>query len=333
VACLGGGETGRALVVGLLRDTGNDPSDIFTGTTYAPTALSDAEKAANTGLADLPEDVGADCPAWLWPMVKDALGTVGGAQVFATLRDRAPLTMRANLRKSSRATALAALADCGITGVENPLSDTAITLPDYPRNLKNIPPYTQGLVELQDAASQAIVDALPVFVGGKILDYCAGGGGKTLAIAGRMHARFTAHDAFVPRMKDLPARAARAGVDVEILAGPPADGREFDLVFCDAPCSGSGSWRRDPEGKWGLSRDGLRAVCALQQQILQDAAQYVTEGGFLAYATCSFLPVENKSQIENFLASEPNWSLLSEKQFLPNQFGDGFYIAIIKKHR
>jgi len=330
VAALGSGETGRSLVLGLLRDQQRDPSDIFTGATYAPPVLTDDELATGDDVGILAEDVAADCPAWLWPIVNKSLGDECGV-VFQILRNRAPLTMRANLRKSTRKQAMTALADHGINAVENPISPTAIDLPDYPRNLKNLPPYLEGLVELQDGASQAIVELLPDLVDADILDFCAGGGGKTLAIAGKLSGTFTAHDAFVQRMKDIPARAERAGIEVEILDALPDEERKFDLVFCDAPCSGSGSWRRDPAGKWNISPTSLTDVCDLQRKILVQAAEFVAADGYLAYATCSFLPDENTDQVKAFLEADPKWRLTTEKQFLPTPQGDGFYIAILKR--
>ena len=111
--------------------------------------------------------------------------------------------------------------------------------------------FTEGLVELQDASSQAAMLRLPLRDGQSVLDYCAGGGGKALALAGRTEVAVTAHDISAARMRDIPARAARAGVRIELAEDPKA--ARYDHVLVDAPCSGSGTWRRDPDGKWRLT--------------------------------------------------------------------------------
>jgi 16S rRNA (cytosine967-C5)-methyltransferase len=160
-----------------------------------------------------------------------------------------------------------------------------------------------------------------------VLDYCAGGGGKALALAAR-GAAVTAHDADPGRMRDLPARAARAGARVEIEAAPAG---AFDLVLCDAPCSGSGTWRRAPEAKWRLTPERLAALTELQAQILDQAAPLVAPGGALAYATCSLLEAENGAQTADFLARHPGWQLENERRLTPLEGGDGFYLALLRR--
>jgi 16S rRNA (cytosine967-C5)-methyltransferase len=161
-----------------------------------------------------------------------------------------------------------------------------------------------------------------------VLDYCAGGGGKTLAMAARARLKLFAHDVDPRRMRDLPARAKRAGARVTLTEAPQGP---FDLVLADAPCSGSGSWRRAPEGKWLLTPDRLAGVIAVQAQILDRIATLVAPGGVLAYATCSLLRAENEAQIAAFQARSPGWSLASQRRLTPLDGGDGFFVAVLRR--
>lgn len=327
-AAVGGGINGRALMIGCLRQAGSDLSTLFTGEGHAPAPLSDDELApapALDGAAAL------DIPEWLVPLWQSSLGDTF-AEVAEIQRHRAPVFLRANLRRTTVADAIAALSVEGIEGQPHPLSPSAIEVTANARRIKQSPAYLTGEVELQDAASQALVDVLPLPQSGKVLDYCAGGGGKTLAMAALSPATMCAHDANPQRMKDLPDRAERAGIAVRLLktselkqTGP------FDLVLCDAPCSGSGSWRRAPEGKWRLTPDVLDDVAGIQAQILDDAAPLVAEGGALAYATCSVLTVENQDQIARFLSKYSDWSLETQRAFTPLDGGDGFFVAVLRK--
>jgi 16S rRNA (cytosine967-C5)-methyltransferase len=165
-----------------------------------------------------------------------------------------------------------------------------------------------------------------------VLDFCAGGGGKTLALAARADLLLWAHDADLARLRDLPVRAERAGVDVELvdLQGV-AQAAPFDLVLLDVPCSGSGSWRRSPEGKWRLTPDALEHLLSTQDAILDQAAELVAENGALAYVTCSILRQENRARIDGFLDRHPDWRLLRDRQFLPGAPGDGFYLAVLER--
>ena len=157
-----------------------------------------------------------------------------------------------------------------------------------------------------------------------------GGGGKTLAMGARLPLQLFAHDAEPRRMRDLPGRADRAGLSVRLLeTAAVARAAPFDLVLADAPCSGSGSWRRDPEGKWRLTEARLTELRALQAQILDRCAGLVSAKGRLAYATCSLLDAENRTQIARFLDRHPGWTLDKEQRLTPLQGGDGFYLAVL----
>ena len=223
-----------------------------------------------------------------------------------------------------------ALAAEGISTAAHFLAKTVLEVSGNARKIQSSGTYAAGLVELQDASSQAVVAALPLADGMRVLDHCAGGGGKTLAMAAAARLKLYAHDANSRRMADLPERAKRAGVRISLTERPEAEA-PFDLVLVDAPCSGSGSWRRDPEGKWTLTPVRLAELIALQRDILARAAAMVASGGTLAYATCSLLTGENEAQIAAFVTSQPGWTLQRQERFLPTSGGDGFYVALLTR--
>lgn len=326
-AWLGGGEDGRALMLGHCREAGIDPDVVFCGARHAPGPLSRAETAVGRPIAEAPLAVRLDLPDWILPDLEAALAA-DFVPVCERLRSRAPVHLRANLLKTDRATLAAALASAGFEVTPHPLSDTALAVRDHPRRLAQSPEFAAGGFEFQDAASQAAVQRLvPHAAGREVLDYCAGGGGKALALAAAGAGRIVAHDANRARMKDLPARAARAGARVETSLGA---GDRFDLVLCDAPCSGTGAWRRQPEGKWRLTRAGLDALTRLQDRILAEARDRVRPGGALAYATCSLLDAENARRIAAFLRDNPAWEEEDRMRLTPLDGGDGFFLSVLR---
>jgi 16S rRNA (cytosine967-C5)-methyltransferase len=197
------------------------------------------------------------------------------------------------------------------------------------RKIQGSRAYLTGLVELQDLSSQAVVAALPLRAGIRVLDYCAGGGGKTLALAAGVRGPVDAHDADVARMRDLPARARRAGARVNLVSQPQS---AYDLVLADAPCSGSGSWRRDPMGKWALTPVRLAELERIQAQVLDGAARHLGGAGVLAYATCSLLRTENQAQIAAFLARHPGWREMECRVWTPLSDGDGFFLSMLTRN-
>ncbi|AHD09632.1 RsmB/NOP family class I SAM-dependent RNA methyltransferase [Phaeobacter gallaeciensis] len=340
-AALGGGggdnkvtdanTTGRQLTLGALRAEDIDPADIFTGVGHAPKPLETAEQELLTTRPEMAQAESVDMPDWLWPAFAASLGEA--AEVAArALQQRAPVHLRVNRSAADRDTAIAALAEEGILAETHPAADTALSVTEGARKIRNSSAYLTGLVELQDAASQAVIEALPLADGQRVLDYCAGGGGKSLAIAARAKLAVFAHDIAPQRMKDLPTRADRAGAAITVLAPDDVAAKApFDLVLCDAPCSGSGSWRRAPEGKWRLTQARLDELCQTQAQILQDASQLVGPGGTLAYATCSMLNVENGDQVAAFLAANPEWQLQQDHGWQVQDGTDGFYVAVLSR--
>lgn len=321
-AARGGALTGRGLVLGWARASGREA--LFDGQGHAPAAPAPDEGGR------LPEGAEAlDCPDWLEPLLRASLGAEFAA-VMGAMQARAPVFLRVNLARVTRATAVEALAAEGIEAVAHPLAASALEVRAGARKVQASAAYRDGLVELQDAASQAVVEMLPLQDGMAVLDLCAGGGGKTLAMAARARLRLWAHDAERRRMADLPTRAARAGVAVTLLDRPEAAG-PFDLILADVPCSGAGSWRRDPEGKWALTPARLAALQDMQAAIMDRAAGLLRPGGMLAYATCSLLEDENGAQVRRFLARHPGWSQLAERRFTPLEGGDGFFCAVLRR--
>jgi len=219
-------------------------------------------------------------------------------------KTRAPVTLRVNVAKTTVAQAIDALMGEGVTAVVNEGADTALTIIDGARKLRNSQAYQDGMVELQDAASQAVVQGLPA--GKNVLDYCDGGGGKSLGMAAKGF-QVTAHDVDFDRMRDLPDRARRADAQIRLLATDMiAPEAPFDVVLVDAPCSGSGAWRRSPEAKWTLTPDRLNELTSLQDKILDEVQAFVGAAGTLVFATCSVLKVENEDRVAAFLERQPD---------------------------
>lgn len=325
-AALGGGTGGRALLLGLARAAQTPPAG-WTGEGHAPAPLDPAETARfQAPPPELDRATALDVPDWLLPRLDASLGP-DADPVLAALRDRAPVFVRAHAGRGTPAQTAAILADEGIEARPHPLSPWALELGAGARRLRATRAFAQGLVEPQDAASQAVVAAFASGLrqGTRVLDYCAGGGGKALALAA-LGLAVTAHDADPARMRDLPARAARAGTPVPTTTHPRPG---WPAILADAPCSGSGSWRRAPEGKWRLTPERLAELLSLQARILRQAAALVAPGGRLGYATCSLLADENGAQIAAFLADHPGWTCTLSRDWTPLQGGDGFHLSVL----
>ena len=328
-AVLGGSVTGRGLVLGGLRATMTPPETLFDGTGHSPAPLGDADQPFP---GPMTQGERLDCPDWLLPLLAHSLGN-DLEPVLQTLQHRAPVFLRVNMRRIDRPAAIKLLAAQGIIAIPAPLAQTAVEVVSHARKVAASAAYADGLVELQDAASQAVIELLPLSDGMRVLDYCAGGGGKSLGMGALARLSLTAHDVNVGRLRDLPARAARAGItvsfaDTETVARQPA----FDLVLTDVPCSGSGAWRRAPHGKWALTPDALSEVCGMQARILDAAARCVRPGGYLAYVTCSMLDVENTDQTSGFIERNQEYKSLFSQQFTPLHGGDGFFVELLKRN-
>jgi 16S rRNA (cytosine967-C5)-methyltransferase len=331
-AARGGAMTGRAVIIGLLREWGEDPASLFTGQGHAPAPLTAEEAAA--GHAPEPGAEAMDLPDWLWALLCRESGEQGAAALAAQLRRRAPVMLRVNLRAGGRDEARDRLADDGVTAEPDAISPSALRVVDGARRIRGSAAYRDGLVELQDGASQAVVDELHLTTGMKTLDFCAGGGGKTLAMTGRADIAAFAHDADPDRMRDLPQRAARAGVRIDRVTLAEAHAQApFDLVLCDVPCSGSGAWRRAPDAKWRLTPEALERLHARQDAILDQAAALTGANGTLADAPCSILASENTARVDAFLTRHPGWRQHHSRQWVPGASGDGFFTAYLRRDR
>ena len=319
--------SGRSWIIALLKKREVNLDDYFGATRYSPPKIKKWE------LDLLPienESDLYDIPDWLWPKWKASLG-IKAIEVADTLKERANIFLRVNIIKGTREDAIQALEKDGIISKFHPTVSTALIVNKGTRKIKNSEAYNIGLVELQDASSQASVLKLNIDQNGPILDFCAGGGGKSLALSAYLNKPIFAYDANFERMKDLPNRACRSGANIRVIKSNDLKKSHYGLVFCDVPCSGSGSWRRDPEGKWSLTLQDYERLLSLQEKILATASQLVKTNGNLVYATCSILKDENKAQIQKFLENENDWVFQKEKFSIPSELGDGFYFSILKR--
>ena len=288
-------ESGRAAIVGLAT---SDPQlrDLF-GQPRGPEPLQ----------GDEPGSEAAFVPAWL----ASELSPLVGADEWPALLERAPLDLRVNVAKSTRDELLKGFADAAPT----PISPWGIRLPADSR-IDDHPAFASGLIEVQDEGSQLIALACGATGSERIIDLCAGAGGKSLALAAAApNATILATDSNRARLSRLRPRAERAGAEIEArLLSPPRELDDLsdwrgtaDLVLVDAPCSGSGTWRRNPEGRWRLMPERLERLTAAQQHLLDMAAELVRPGGRLIYAVCSLLSREGAGQIDRYLERHSSW--------------------------
>ncbi|MBO9449561.1 RsmB/NOP family class I SAM-dependent RNA methyltransferase [Tropicibacter sp. R16_0] len=329
LAALGGGESGRHLMIGLCRRTGVVPDEMFNGAPHAPVELTDAERAG--GRVPIEGSEAADLPNWLWPEFSASLGDKA-AKAAEIMQTRAPVHLRVNVARTSREGAIEKLAAEGIDCIAHPVASTALEVIEGARRVHQSDAYKSGLIELQDAASQAVVESLPLEPGMRVLDYCAGGGGKALALAAHAGVDVFAHDIAPQRMRDLPERASRAKAKVTVLTPSElGNAGKFDLVLADAPCSGSGSWRRAPAGKWQLTPARLEDLLETQLHVIETASQFAVADGAFAYATCSSLNVENSGRVDAFLDGNSGWALKSSQAWTVLDGADGFFVALLSR--
>jgi 16S rRNA (cytosine967-C5)-methyltransferase len=295
----------------------------FSGGKFAPDRLDAEEARALRGIAghtldhpDMPEAVRLEIPEWVLPSLRARFGAALADEMEAMLTP-APLDLRVNLLKATREDALAALVAEGLEVAPSPLSPWGMRI-DARRPVTSGPAFQTGLVEIQDEGSQlvaALVDARP---GMRVADWCAGAGGKTLALAMTMENRgqLLACDVSAHRLDGAVRRLRRAGVhNVErhlVVAGDKWAKRRagsFDRVLIDAPCTGTGTWRRNPDARHRLKQTDLDELVPKQAAILEEAAKLVRISGRLVYATCSLLPEENEAQVSGFLDRHPAFRL------------------------
>jgi len=313
---------------------------LFDGSRYAPAPLSEEEAAIAERLDDPalrkaapPAWVAHEVPDWIMPKLEGAFGTKAAEEAEALLQE-APTDLRVNTLLGSRKEAQAALAEEGIETVPTPLSPVGLRVVGR-RALRASLAFGAGLVELQDEGSQLaalLTDARP---GMAVADVCAGAGGKTLALAAAMEGkgRLLAMDVDQARLDRSAQRIKRAGAGfverraAKDLAADDSLLGAFDRVLVDAPCSGSGAWRRHPDARWRLTPEALESYKAAQRDVLAQAAKLLKPGGRLVYVTCSLLPEENQAQAEAFLDEVPGFAALPLRDLwralLTVPYGDG----------
>jgi 16S rRNA (cytosine967-C5)-methyltransferase len=359
-------ESPRGLAFGaLLLEWGESPASLaaaLEGDQFSPTPLSEIEVAGIAGrnLDAAPDAIRADCPDWCAPLLDAALGENWVAET-AALAARPPLDLRANRLKSERDKIVGLFARNG--AAPGAISPDAIRIPAveggrrHP-NVQAEPAFQKGWFEVQDEGSQIVAALAGAAPGMQVLDFCAGAGGKTLALSatmenkGQIHAFDADRQRLAPifdRLKRAGCRNVQAGVDRAALA--PLEG-QMDLVLVDAPCTGSGTWRRRPDAKWRLTDRQLEQRMGEQAAILDDACRFVKPGGRLAYITCSVFDAENGGQVAAFLDRNAQFNPAdhaaawqgtvdghADKAWLgqgitltPARTGtDGFYIALLQR--
>lgn len=278
-------------------------------------------------------------PDWLDAFGVEQLGETKWNEELAALNSAAEVFLRVNTLKITREKLQAALRKEEIeTETVNGLPD-ALQLASR-KNIFQSQAFKSGLFEIQDAASQLVAPLLDPKPGMRVIDACAGGGGKTLHLAALMQnkGRIIALDTIAPKLTELTRRARRnsvSTVETRLIDSGKVIKRlaaSADRVLIDAPCSGSGVIRRNPDTKWKLSPEMMNRLTALQADILKSYALMTKPGGFLVYATCSIFPVENNLQVEKFISGDPRFALREEKKILTSETGmDGFYMAKIER--
>ena len=344
-----GEESWRGVVLAAVRFAWNWPAERLAAAAaepHGPGALTDIEQTrleTPIGLDDAPPPVRGDYPDWLAPHMARALGEAAAAE-GAALAERGPVDVRVNTLKTDPDRALKALEPLGAEPVGDLPTALRLLAPAAAERsppLEALPEFAKGWFEVQDLGSQIAAAAAGDIAHKQVLDLCAGGGGKTLALAAAMAntGQLFASDADGRRLAETGMRAQRAGVrNLQIrsplrpnaLAG--LEGR-MDLVFVDAPCTGSGVWRRHPDAKWRLSPAQLERRMAEQDAVLDSAAGFVKPGGRLVYVTCSLFLEENEDRIAAFLTRAADFTQPAPPRRLTPRTArtDGFFIATLQR--
>jgi 16S rRNA (cytosine967-C5)-methyltransferase len=354
----------RAAALGALRFAWDWPveriAEAAADAPHGPGPLTDAERQALEAprlLDDAPPAVRGDYPDWMDGSLARAFGEAR-AEEGAALAERAPVDLRINTLKTDAARALKALAPFAPAAPDLSPNALRIAAPDPSTRegaVEAIPQFSKGWFEVQDLGSQLAAAAAGEVKGLQVLDLCAGGGGKTLALAAAMAntGQIYAYDADPRRLTDTVRRGERAGVrnlQVRTPLNPEPlkdlEGR-MDVVFIDAPCTGTGSWRRHPDTKWRLTPEALARRQADQDQVLAEGTRYLKRGGRTVYVTCSVLPEEDEDRVAAFLARHPGFrrrrasddralarflTADGDLRLSPRTSAtDGFYVAVLEK--
>ncbi|MEH6525222.1 MAG: RsmB/NOP family class I SAM-dependent RNA methyltransferase [Sneathiella sp.] len=338
-------------------------SDYFGGS-HGLAELSSGEQqalgsATSLDMSSMPPHAAANFPEWISDLLQ-AQYPENASSLMASYQQRAPVTLRVNSLKTDRDEAQRLLAVDDIEVTPTTISPDGLIL-NSRGNISRHQLLDQGLAEMQDEAAQISARLADVHPGMQVVDFCAGGGGKSLALAALMQSQGKIHafDINARRMRDIKSRSRRATTDIIeplVISGSDNDVEllepliaQIPRVFVDAPCSGSGTWRRQPDQKWNLTTERLDELTVIQQDILSRASTLVAPGGRLIYATCSIFSAENEKQVEAFLQQHPEYKSVPVSQlwaeaglggtyageFLsltPLDFGsDGFFTAVLEK--
>jgi 16S rRNA (cytosine967-C5)-methyltransferase len=298
---------------------------------FAPPPLTEAQITAfsSRSLDDAPLHVQGDIPDWVQPSFEACFGD-GWLNEAQALAGRPTLDLRANTLKANRDKVVKALersgakpSDVARNGIRIPAGEAASRLPNVTAELS----FQKGWFEVQDEGSQIVSELVRPGEHDQVLDYCAGGGGKTLAMSAAMHnkGQIHAYDADRKRLAPIIERLRRAGTrNVQVHDDPrqlaSLEGK-VDTVLVDAPCTGTGTWRRRPDTKWRLTQKNLEERVGQQKDALSEAARFVKPGGALVYVTCSVLPEENDRQAERFCAENPHFTMASAAEDWNKIFG------------
>jgi 16S rRNA (cytosine967-C5)-methyltransferase len=328
----GAGDTPRNRLIAFLALKENMGADrigeIFCGEQYAPTDLTNAEKeliaklvGQNLDHPDMPPVVSVECPPQHEAALREYFGK-GFEDEMRAMMKGAPLDLRVNTFLIERDKARESLIKDGrITTDATPFSPWGLRARGK-AHISRSKAFVKGWVEIQDEGSQLIAHVCNAMPGMQVLDYCAGGGGKTLALGAAMKrkGRIVAMDSDEKRLAKGKERFKKAQLSDIIEIRPLSDEKQrkwlkrqkdkFDVVLLDVPCTGSGTWRRNPDSRWRQYGPALAELIVMQQEILEKASPCVKPGGRLVYATCSLLPEENEKQVEKFLATHPEFEIL-----------------------
>jgi 16S rRNA (cytosine967-C5)-methyltransferase len=318
-----GNDAPRSLILSVaVRDWGIAPDELadqFAGDTHAPETLSADEVhrlSAHEPYAGAPDHVRADLPEWTLAQLSFGDVVAEGEAMAA----RPPLDLRVNTLKANRDKVLKALERFGAVATEVSPIGIRIAAGERDSRTPNVQVeegYLKGQFEVQDHGSQIVALLSGAKPGEQVLDLCAGAGGKTLALAAMMENRgqIFAHDSDRHRLAPIYDRLKRNGAR-NVQVRPPGEGAldgllgKMDRVVIDAPCTGSGTWRRRPDAKWKLTPEQVAARVGEQRAILEEGARYVQPGGMLMYITCSILDAENGDQLGHFMAAHPEFEIV-----------------------
>ncbi len=365
-------DTPRSRVLGMLKvERGMDAATISAlcdGGRFAPEPLSDAEKSALTSRSpgDAPAPVAGDYPEWLDPYLAKVFGDDRAAEA-AAMASRAPLDLRVNTLKAKREKVQGSMKHLGAH--ETPWSPIGLRI-ELGADAKNPgihseEDFIKGLVEVQDEGSQLAALLSAAKPGEQVIDLCAGAGGKTLALAAMMggKGRLIATDHDKRQLAPIYERLSRAGVHNADVRTPKGEDEPLsdikasaDLVLIDAPCTGTGTWRRNPDAKWRMRPGALEIRIKEQIEVLDRASRVVKPGGRIAYITCSVLAEENGEQVRAFMARHPEFAVVPPEEtasvlwdkadafmqaalkspegwlMTPRRTGtDGFFVSVLKK--